>query len=101
LHNKFDHVGAERPETGTNEAAAEAKAPKLHSFASKGGEVQNKRLSQISLQNTSYRNSLAGVTKKTKIFASNRDLQASIKNKSDEYKLGHSDLNEQQLIAFA
>jgi len=56
-------------------------------------EIQNKRLSRISVQNTAYRNSLLGVTKKTKIFQNNSDLQQSIKNKSNEYKLGHSDMN--------
>ena len=75
---KYDHKAADEGDGETIEGPIDVQAPSsksgtqlLHHASS---EIQNQRLSRISVQNTAYRNSLLGVTKKTKIFQNNSDL---------------------------
>jgi len=70
---KYDHQAAADEEAETIEGpidVAPATPTERNTLAipHSSSEVQNQRLSRISVQNTAYRNSLLGVTKKTKIF---------------------------------
>ena len=71
---KYDHKAADDEDGETIEGPIDVKTPTTPSkrdnqiLQHASSEIQNKRLSRISVQNTAYRNSILGVTKKTKIF---------------------------------